>query len=110
MEHKFIYKKYIYLWYAFTYSGLAVFLIGIFVFGILNIIQSHYLKIIIPLSCILLFLGVFILCTKCKCPYCNFGNRGSRIYEREYHSLLSLRNIKKDMITCPRCKKSIELK
>lgn len=107
---KIIYKKYIFLWYFLSYLGLAIFLGGFLVLGLLDKIQSLSMKIIFVLGITLLFSGQFMLCAKCKCPYCNFGSSGSRFSEGEYQALLTFRNAKKGMIVCPRCRNIIEIK
>jgi len=110
MNNKFINKKLILFSILFSRLGILIILFGSFILVWANQSQSYLRYIIVFLGLAFLFLGAFIMCEKCKCPHCSFGRSGNRFSDSAYHSLLTIKNVRKGMIICPKCKSSIEIK
>jgi len=107
---KAISKKHVIMALLFYGMGLLTIFSGVLVLIWLGYSQS-YLRIIVVLSGFaFLTSGYFIMCRKCKCPYCDYGGKGSKLFESEYYRRLSLKSIKRGKLTCPRCENIIEIK
>lgn len=109
MTQPVIFKKHIRLSYCFSWTGLGLMAVGIILqWGIqpkFMMESTGFFSVVLAIGIIFLFVGGgYFLCCKCKCPVCGFGSGGK--FDDGFHKVLSL---KKQSITCPRCKSEIKL-